>query len=91
MPAHPLEPIIEAAFERRAEISPAWNQPELSAALEQVLAGLNAGQLRVAEKIDGAWVTHEWIKKAVLLYFCDRMGIAHPRCVLGLGGGRRVP
>ena len=69
MPAHPLEPIIEAAFERRAEISPASNQPELSAALEQVLAGLNAGQLRVAEKIDGAWVTHEWIKKAVLLYF----------------------
>ena len=69
MLAHPLEPIIEAAFERRAEISPASNQPELSAALEQVLAGLNAGQLRVAEKIDGAWVTHEWIKKAVLLYF----------------------
>jgi 2,3,4,5-tetrahydropyridine-2-carboxylate N-succinyltransferase len=69
MPAHPLEPIIEAAFERRAEISPASNQPELSAALEQVVAGLNAGQLRVAEKLDGAWVTHEWIKKAVLLYF----------------------
>jgi 2,3,4,5-tetrahydropyridine-2-carboxylate N-succinyltransferase len=69
MPAHPLEPIIEAAFERRAEISPASNQPELSAALEQVLAGLNAGQLRVAEKIDGAWLTPEWIKKAVLLYF----------------------
>ena len=69
MPTHPLEPIIDAAFERRAEISPASNQPELSAALEQVLAGLNAGQLRVAEKIDGAWVTHQWIKKAVLLYF----------------------
>jgi 2,3,4,5-tetrahydropyridine-2-carboxylate N-succinyltransferase len=69
MPTYPLEQIIEAAFERRAEISPASNQPELSAALEQVLAGLNAGQLRVAEKIDGAWVTHEWIKKAVLLYF----------------------
>ena len=69
MPAHPLEPIIDAAFERRAGISPASNQPELSAALEEVLAGLNAGQLRVAEKIDGAWVTHQWIKKAVLLYF----------------------
>ena len=69
MPAHPLEPIIDAAFERRAEITPGSNQPELSAALEEVLAGLNAGQLRVAEKIDGAWVTHQWIKKAVLLYF----------------------
>jgi len=69
MPTHPLEPIIDAAFERRAEISPASNQPELSAALEEVVAGLNAGQLRVAEQIDGAWVTHQWIKKAVLLYF----------------------
>jgi 2,3,4,5-tetrahydropyridine-2-carboxylate N-succinyltransferase len=69
MSTHPLEPVIDAAFERRAEISPASNQPDLSAALEQVLAGLNAGQLRVAEKVDGAWVTHQWIKKAVLLSF----------------------
>ena len=33
------------------------------------MQGLNAGSLRVAEKIDGTWVTHQWIKKAVLLYF----------------------
>ena len=30
---------------------------------------LDAGKLRVAEKIDGAWVTHQWAKKAVLLSF----------------------
>jgi 2,3,4,5-tetrahydropyridine-2-carboxylate N-succinyltransferase len=34
-----------------------------------VIEGLNEGKLRVAEKIDGTWVTHQWVKKAVLLYF----------------------
>ena len=31
--------------------------------------GSTTGTFRVAEKIDGTWVTHQWIKKAVLLYF----------------------
>ena len=34
-----------------------------------MLGELDAGRLRVAEKIDGDWVTHQWIKKAVLLSF----------------------
>jgi 2,3,4,5-tetrahydropyridine-2,6-dicarboxylate N-succinyltransferase len=34
-----------------------------------VLGELDAGTLRVAEKIDGEWTTHQWIKKAVLLSF----------------------
>jgi len=64
-----LESIIDAAFERRAEITPSQVQPELADALNHVVQELNAGRLRVAEKVDGAWVTHQWIKKAVLLYF----------------------
>jgi 2,3,4,5-tetrahydropyridine-2-carboxylate N-succinyltransferase len=60
---------IDAAFERRADISPNATPAGLSDALEQVMDGLNRGVLRVAEKIDGTWVTHQWIKKAVLLYF----------------------
>src|SRR5262245_5278617 len=69
MATHTLESLIDAAFERRTDISPD-NQPgDLSEALTEVLAGLNAGRLRVAEKVDGAWVTHQWLKKAVLLYF----------------------
>ena len=64
-----LESTIDAAFERRAEITPRRVEPELSDALDRVIEGLNGGRLRVAEKIDGAWVTHQWIKKAVLLYF----------------------
>jgi 2,3,4,5-tetrahydropyridine-2-carboxylate N-succinyltransferase len=42
---------------------------DLAEALTQVIDGLNAGRLRVAEKIDGVWTTHQWIKKAVLLFF----------------------
>src|SRR4026207_1841918 len=67
-PAHPLEPIIEQAFERRLELSPLTSEPLLAQALHEILLDLNAGRLRVAKKIDGAWVTHQWIKKAVLLY-----------------------
>ena len=38
-------------------------------AVAHVIAELDAGRLRVAEKVDGAWTTHQWIKKAVLLSF----------------------
>ncbi len=69
MPSHPLESVIDAAFERRADITPSTVPPALAEALDHVIAELNSGRLRVAEKIEGAWVTHQWIKKAVLLYF----------------------
>ncbi|MCS6996287.1 MAG: 2,3,4,5-tetrahydropyridine-2,6-dicarboxylate N-succinyltransferase [Casimicrobiaceae bacterium] len=67
--SNPLESIIEAAWEQRAQLSPSSHPRELYEAVEAVLADLNAGRLRVAEKIDGRWVTHQWIKKAVLLSF----------------------
>ena len=67
--AHPLEAIIDASFERRSEIFPANVGPILADALEQIIGDLNAGRLRVAEKTDQGWITHQWIKKAVLLYF----------------------
>jgi 2,3,4,5-tetrahydropyridine-2,6-dicarboxylate N-succinyltransferase len=69
MATHPLQPTIDAAFEHRAGITPATVPADLVAALDEVIAGLNEGRLRVAEKVDGRWVTHEWLKKAVLLYF----------------------
>ena len=64
-----LESVIDSAFERRAEITPKNADAELRSALDHVVAGLSAGTLRVAEKIDGAWTTHQWLKKAVLLFF----------------------
>jgi 2,3,4,5-tetrahydropyridine-2,6-dicarboxylate N-succinyltransferase len=69
MTQHPLQPLIEEAFERRADITPINFDPVLGKAIEEVIAELDSGHLRVAEKINGEWVTHQWLKKAVLLYF----------------------
>jgi 2,3,4,5-tetrahydropyridine-2-carboxylate N-succinyltransferase len=69
MTTQTLESLIDNAFERRMELTPGAVPPELSSALAEILDGLNQGRLRVAEKIDGQWVTHQWLKKAVLLYF----------------------
>ena len=64
-----LQAIIEAAFERRAEITPRNVDASLKESVAQVLTMLDNGKLRVAEKINGDWITHQWIKKAVLLSF----------------------
>ena len=64
-----LQQTIDETFERRAEIRPGNVPAVLADALGHVIDELNAGRLRVAEKINGEWVTHQWIKKAVLLYF----------------------
>jgi 2,3,4,5-tetrahydropyridine-2-carboxylate N-succinyltransferase len=64
-----LQKTIEAAFERRAEINAASASPEIKSAVAEVLAGLNAGKLRVAEKRGGDWVVNQWLKMAALLSF----------------------
>ena len=64
-----LSDTITAAWERRAELSPAAAPPGVRDAVEHAIAELDAGRLRVAEKVDGQWVTHQWLKKAVLLSF----------------------
>ncbi len=64
-----LENIINQAFEIRAEISPATVTAEVRDAVSTALNLLDKGEARVAEKINGDWVTHQWLKKAVLLSF----------------------
>jgi len=64
-----LQQIIDPAFERRADITPRTVDAKLKEAVTTVIEHLDQGKLRVAEKIDGEWVTHQWIKKAVLLSF----------------------
>ncbi len=64
-----LQQTIDASFERRAEITPANATADVKDAVAQVLDQLDAGTLRVAEKKDGEWITHQWVKKAVLLSF----------------------
>jgi len=64
-----LQTAIEKAFESRAEITPRNVEAKLKESINQVLDMLNTGELRIAEKINDEWVTHQWIKKAVLLSF----------------------
>jgi 2,3,4,5-tetrahydropyridine-2,6-dicarboxylate N-succinyltransferase len=63
-----LEAVIDAAWEKRDSITAA-TKGETRDAVEAALDGLDAGTFRVAEPSDGKWVTHQWLKKAVLLSF----------------------
>lgn len=64
-----LASTIEQAFEDRANITPTTVSSEVKTAVLDALAALNNGSARVAEKIDGQWHVHQWLKKAVLLSF----------------------
>jgi 2,3,4,5-tetrahydropyridine-2-carboxylate N-succinyltransferase len=64
-----LQSTIDAAWERRAELTPRSVSAEVREAVETAIAELDAGRLRVAERTDGRWTTHQWLKKAVLLAF----------------------
>jgi 2,3,4,5-tetrahydropyridine-2-carboxylate N-succinyltransferase len=64
-----LQSLIEKAWEDRANIKPGSAPARIVEAVTHVINDLDQGKLRVAEKIDGQWVTHQWIKKAVLISF----------------------
>jgi len=64
-----LQGTIEQAWEDRTRLAPGTAPAKVGEAVAQVLDELDHGRLRVAEKTDGAWHTHQWIKKAVLLSF----------------------
>ncbi len=63
-----LKSIIENAWDRRSDISPA-TQGAVRNAIESVLELLDSGQLRVAEVDGDEWVVNQWVKQAVLLSF----------------------
>ena len=64
-----IQQLIEDAFENRANITPTTISSEVKEAILTALAKLNDGSARVAEKVAGEWVVHQWLKKAVLLAF----------------------
>jgi len=64
-----LQNIIDQAWEQRTELSAASAPAEVRDAVNHIIDQLDTGKARVAEKIDGQWVTHQWVKKAVLLSF----------------------
>jgi 2,3,4,5-tetrahydropyridine-2-carboxylate N-succinyltransferase len=63
-----LQTTIDAAWEARDQLGS--DAPgALRDAIHEALEGLDRGDLRIAEKIDGSWQVHQWLKKAVLLSF----------------------
>ena len=64
-----LENIINRNFETRAGLNAKSADTELKNAVAEVMARLDDGSLRVAEKISGVWSVNQWVKKAVLLSF----------------------
>ena len=62
-----LQSIIDQAWDERLSTRPV--PAKIRKAVVKVLEELDKGRLRVAEKVDGVWRTHQWIKKAVLLSF----------------------
>ena len=89
MNAQQLQLRIEAAYERRNELSSSNVDPDTRHAITRAVSALDRGECRVAEKIDGRWQVHSWLKKAVLLYFRT-----HDNVVVDAGYARfydRVP
>ncbi len=73
-----LQAEIDSAWEIRDTLSPQTRGP-VREAVETVLAALDEGRLRVAERAaDGQWIVHEWVKKAVLLGFRLRDMVVMP-------------
>jgi len=67
--SHDLQNIIDMAWENRAALTPE-NSPQIRDAVEHVIADLNKGRIRVAERHGvGQWSVNQWVKKAVLLSF----------------------
>jgi len=64
-----IHSLIESAYEDRAGITRDTVSHSLRQAIEEVIESLDKGKIRVADRETGQWRVHEWIKKAVLLYF----------------------
>lgn len=60
---------IEDYFEERHTLTPNNAPSLLVEAIDAIIHQLDTGRLRVAEKIEGQWVVHAWLKKAILLSF----------------------
>ncbi len=60
--------VVEQAWEARDKVT-LKTKGDTRKAVEFALSQLDRGKARVAEKLDGEWVTNQWLKKAVLLSF----------------------
>ena len=63
-----IEKIINDAWNNKDQINPNSDK-KIKDTINQIIADLDSGKFRVAEKIDGEWITHQYIKKAIMLSF----------------------
>src|SRR6059058_2204936 len=63
-----LQAVVESAWEQRDRIG-TETKGEIRLAVDSAIAALDCGEARIAEKVAGEWVVHQWLKKAVLLSF----------------------
>jgi 2,3,4,5-tetrahydropyridine-2-carboxylate N-succinyltransferase len=63
-----LESVIDKAWDERDAVGPD-TRGETRLAVDEALGALDSGKARIAEKRDGKWIVHQWLKKAVLLSF----------------------
>ena len=63
-----LEKIINEAWSKKEQVNQNSDK-ELITTINQIIEDLDKGKVRVAEKINGEWVTHQYIKKAIMLSF----------------------
>ena len=63
-----IEKIINDAWEKRDQINQKSDKNIIDA-INETIENLDRGKVRVAEKINGKWVTHQHIKKAIMLSF----------------------
>ncbi|NNC28702.1 2,3,4,5-tetrahydropyridine-2,6-dicarboxylate N-succinyltransferase [Longimicrobium terrae] len=63
-----LQQRISEAFTDRDRLK----DGDTARAVEETIALLDRGEIRVAEKVDGAWRVNAWVKEAILLYFALR-------------------
>jgi len=63
-----IEKIIEDAWNKKEQINKNSDQKIIDV-INQSIKDLDSGKVRVAEKIDGNWITHQYLKKAIMLSF----------------------
>ena len=63
-----LEKIINEAWNKKEQVNQNSDK-ELITTINQIIEDLDKGKVRVAEKINGEWFTHQYIKKAIMLSF----------------------
>jgi len=63
-----LEKIINQAWEKKDQINKSSDKSIVDS-INKIIEDLDQGNIRVAEKINGEWITHQHIKKAIMLSF----------------------